>query len=276
MIKFHPHEAQLKAFAEGVLRPAESIILSAHADMCEECREKLDSYTSQLAHELFDDLEACGDNLSQGVVSRDFAVMFESITSESKESGNAFSRYECVDSHIKGSNHEPNVSHHLDNMTRSQELSFVMNAEQASIQSQFDSLELDSRKFNLPPTLRRLLNRTGDWSHMVGKLWQCPVSIGGGYLAQFIYMETNGGVPEHTHKGNEFTLVINGSFEDEMESYNTGDFVLMDNSKTHTPLSKAHEGCLVFSIIDQPLSFTSGWARLINPLSNIYFKVNSQ
>ena len=79
-------------------------------------------------------------------------------------------------------------------------------------------------------------------------------------------------VNEHTHRGTEYTLVIDGEFSDGLEKYDTGDFIYMDGDKTHSPKSDASEGCLVFSIVDQPLHFTSGFARLLNPFSHLFFR----
>ena len=89
--------------------------------------------------------------------------------------------------------------------------------------------------------------------------------------ANFIYMEKGGRVPEHTHKGSEITLVLDGEFTDGLSHYDTGDFIIMNDSHVHTPQSDADEGCLVFSIVDQPLHFTSGLARLLNPFSQLFF-----
>ena len=98
------------------------------------------------------------------------------------------------------------------------------------------------------------------------------MDIGGDTVANFIYMEKGGSVPEHTHRGSEMTLVINGEFSDGISEYDTGDFMVMNGEHKHSPSTQADEGCLVFSIVDKPLHFTSGWARLINPFSHLFFK----
>jgi len=135
------------------------------------------------------------------------------------------------------------------------------------------TIEVDGKEFNLPATLCRFIDRIGEWTHLLGKLWLAPVDLGEGRLAQFIYMENGGSVPEHTHKGSECTLVIDGAFEDGLSDYDSGDYILLDRSHTHAPQSD--KGCLVFNLIDQPLYFTNGWAKLINPLSHLYFNANS-
>lgn len=134
-----------------------------------------------------------------------------------------------------------------------------------------DFIELDGRRFPLPRALQRYADSTGNWSLMPGKLWQAPVDMGINGKANFIYMEKGGRVPEHTHKGSEITLVINGEFSDGLADYDSGDFMIMDASHKHTPYSNADEGCLVFTVVDKPLHFTSGLARLLNPFSHLFF-----
>lgn len=133
-------------------------------------------------------------------------------------------------------------------------------------------LELDGKHFALPRALARYTHKTGNWSRLVGKLWQAPVDLGQDGQANFIYMEKGGKVPEHTHKGTEFTLVIDGQFSDGLADYDCGDFTIMDSTKKHMPFSEADEGCLVFTMVDKPLHFTSGLARLLNPFSQLFFK----
>lgn len=146
----------------------------------------------------------------------------------------------------------------------------VFNSSQLSATA--STLELDGKSFVLPRSLGKFANKTRGWKKLVGKLWQAQVDLGGDTRAEFIYMEKGGSVPEHTHRGNEWTLVINGEFEDGANHYETGDLILLDSEHTHTPVSNDPDGCLVFSIVDKPLHFTSGIARLLNPFSHLFFK----
>jgi putative transcriptional regulator len=142
----------------------------------------------------------------------------------------------------------------------------------ASFEASNTSIELDGKFFELPRALRRYVNNTGNWSRLVGKLWQAPVDLGDIGKANFIYMEKGGRVPEHTHKGTEITLVIAGQYGDGTSEYDCGDFTLLNNQHKHLPHSEADDGCLVFTIVDQPLHFTAGIARLLNPFSHLFFK----
>lgn len=137
-------------------------------------------------------------------------------------------------------------------------------------------LELNGRHFTLPSTLARISDKIGSWTQILGKLWFAPVNIGGVGQCQLIYMDAGSSVPEHSHKGNEITLVINGMFEDGMSQYQNGDFIALNDQHTHTPRAISSQGCLVMSLLDEPLHFTSGVARLINPLSHLYFKMSTR
>ena len=160
----------------------------------------------------------------------------------------------------------PEFANMLAKITQMPEAEKVVPAQESN------TIELDGRHFTLPRALSRYAQKTGNWSRLIGNLWQAPVELGPIGKANFIYMEKGGKVPEHTHKGTELTLVLDGEFSDGIANYDSGDFILRDSSHVHSPHSEADEGCLVFSIVDQPLHFTSGIARLLNPFSQLFFK----
>lgn len=164
---------------------------------------------------------------------------------------------------------EPLDSQYLDMVSKITELPIVDNLESTANNA---TIELDGKFFELPRALRKYAKNTGNWSRLVGKLWQAPVDLGDIGKANFIYMEKGGRVPEHTHKGTEMTLVIDGQYGDGIAEYDCGDFTLMNNRHKHLPHSEADDGCLVFTIVDQPLHFTAGIARLLNPFSHLFFK----
>jgi len=85
------------------------------------------------------------------------------------------------------------------------------------------------------------------------------------YTAKFYKIKAGKELPEHTHKGNEYTLVMDGAFSDDAGSYHAGDFILADNTTRHTP--RAHEDCdcICFAVMDAPLKLTGFWGRMLNP-----------
>ncbi|MCJ8316030.1 ChrR family anti-sigma-E factor [Idiomarina sp.] len=134
-----------------------------------------------------------------------------------------------------------------------------------------ETLYLEGRRFTLPRTLAHNSHRIGKWSKLVGKLWRAPLTLDNGNQTNLIYMAPGAKVPEHTHKGKEATLVLDGVFNDEKDEYKDGDFVLLDPSKTHTPETQEQD-CLTLATLDAPLHFTSGISRLLNPFSSLFFR----
>ncbi len=229
------------------MSPAISLMVSAHCDMCEKCQRFVEIETESLAAQMVSNANAMARDNTE--MSLQFGDMLSQIT-------------ELPSSKQNNSTMEQSIEYRepLKKRTSFQTLAGV------------NTIELDGRVFTLPRTLHRYIDKTGNWSSLVGKLWQAPVDLGNQGVANFIFMGSGGSVPEHTHRGTEYTLVIDGEFSDGLNRYDTGDFIFMDGEKTHTPQSEGKEGCLVFSIVDQPLHFTSGLARLLNPFSHLFFR----
>ncbi len=132
-------------------------------------------------------------------------------------------------------------------------------------------IRVQGQSIEVPSVLSIFAELAGHWQSVVGHLWQKAVSgHGSPYQIDFIYMEAGGKIPRHTHRGREFTLVLQGSFSDELGRYGVGDLVVRNGVDEHTPYSD--EGCLCLAVIDAPLHFTAGLARLLNPFSRLFFK----
>jgi putative transcriptional regulator len=71
-------------------------------------------------------------------------------------------------------------------------------------------------------------------------------------------------VPAHTHKGFEYTVILSGSFSDELGVYSQGDFIARDASHHHSPTAMQNEDCICLTVLNAPLKFT-GWYRILNP-----------
>ena len=71
-------------------------------------------------------------------------------------------------------------------------------------------------------------------------------------------------VPTHTHKGFEYTVILSGSFSDELGVYSQGDFIARDATHKHSPTALQNEDCICLTVLNAPLKFT-GWYRLLNP-----------
>jgi putative transcriptional regulator len=82
-------------------------------------------------------------------------------------------------------------------------------------------------------------------------------------------MEPNGSVPQHTHKGFELTLLLEGSFHDEEGEYVKGDFIMLDGQHLHNPISSS--GCLCYTVANDSMHFTQGINKLLNPIGSFIY-----
>ena len=76
-------------------------------------------------------------------------------------------------------------------------------------------------------------------------------------------------MPRHTHRGNEYTLVLEGGFSDGGNQYGPGDFTAKDPSDTHQPVVDEDGECLCLVVLDAPLRLTGAMGKLINPFLRI-------
>jgi putative transcriptional regulator len=80
------------------------------------------------------------------------------------------------------------------------------------------------------------------------------------------HIKAGGRIPEHTHRGSEMTLVLEGGFSDADGSYHKGDFILREPTDVHAPTAVQSEDCICLAVLDAPLKFTGWKYRWMNPL----------
>lgn len=122
---------------------------------------------------------------------------------------------------------------------------------------------------NLPKPLRRFVTREFSklpWTGMSRNIKEFELPItGNGYTAKFYKIAAGKELPVHTHRGNEYTLVLDGSFSDKAGEYHKGDFILADTHTIHQPRAANDADCICFAVMDAPLKLTGFFGRMLNP-----------
>jgi len=128
-------------------------------------------------------------------------------------------------------------------------------------------IEIKGQQYPLPAPLNHVnLGKTTN----VGKLTRARIQLDEGEIhSSLLHIEPGGSVPSHTHKGFELTVLLNGSFTDEKGTYQKGDFIMLDKSHHHNPVSEA--GCLCFTVANDALHFTQGFNKLLNPIGGLIY-----
>ncbi|MGR5156032.1 ChrR family anti-sigma-E factor [Vibrio owensii] len=125
-------------------------------------------------------------------------------------------------------------------------------------------VEVAGKDFKLPKTLSRFSDLVGEWKSYGGKVYSAQLDLGEDARVNLMYISEDVRIPQHTHKGQESTLVLHGGFSDEDGHYEAGDMMVRDGSVKHSPFTKPGEDCLCLTVLTEPMIFTQGVARIFN------------
>ena len=73
-------------------------------------------------------------------------------------------------------------------------------------------------------------------------------------------------VPSHTHRGEEFTLVLSGGYADGDDHFGKGDVSLADSAKDHAPVADSNGPCLCLTVRNGATRLTGPIGRFLNPV----------
>ena len=125
------------------------------------------------------------------------------------------------------------------------------------------------RREGTPAILQRLMR--GDFSDLswkkIGSAMRISYLKTGDTEHEFAlyHIKAGGRIPEHTHRGGEMTLVLEGGFSDANGSYHAGDFLYRRPGDVHSPTALQSEDCICLAVLDAPLKFTDWRFRWMNP-----------
>ncbi|QYJ84935.1 ChrR family anti-sigma-E factor [Shewanella mesophila] len=247
MIKHHPTSSVLRHFVAGELPVSVAVIVASHVELCDECRAAVQLLTEQAAAQAFDDT-VMGEALS-GLQS-DTPI-------EDDEFFKAFDFDAATVSDITGSD----AANMIESIT---EQSALINS---ALAQTVNEIEISGTRIKLPRAIKSIALR--EWQGL-GKLSRARLALEDQELrASLLHIDKGGSVPCHTHKGFEITLILRGSFEDEMGSYREGDFMWLDGDHTHQPVTK--EGCVCLTVSSDAIHFTQGMSQLLNPIGRFIY-----
>ncbi len=72
-------------------------------------------------------------------------------------------------------------------------------------------------------------------------------------------------IPRHTHGDEELTLILRGSYTDEVGDFARGDLADLDGEVLHAPLAVGDEPCICLIATSAPLRFRTIFGRLVQP-----------
>lgn len=121
----------------------------------------------------------------------------------------------------------------------------------------------------VPEPLRAYLPQSLDnlkWISRGRGVREYPIKMGTeGFSVSLLAIEPGQAIPNHTHRGREYTVVLEGAYEDGGMMVQAGDLVCNDDTDVHRPIADQRDGCLCLAVIDAPLRFKGPLGWVINP-----------
>ncbi|NJO31910.1 MAG: transcriptional regulator [Rhodospirillales bacterium] len=114
----------------------------------------------------------------------------------------------------------------------------------------------------------RALTRS-NWRFVAPGIKQLMLDTKSSPRARLLKLKPGTVLPEHSHRGTELTLLLAGSYQDELGRFVRGDFAELDEGVTHKPMVDEGEECIALIVTERPLKFNGLMARLAQPLIGI-------
>ncbi|WP_237056986.1 ChrR family anti-sigma-E factor [Microbulbifer sediminum] len=229
MIRHHPDNNLLVEYASGSLPWAMSLAVSAHLQLCPQCRRE-NEHLNHIGGGLLEGCEpqeTTGDALDR---------LMQRIDAEPTAGG------------ATGPERAPESPKSRSRNTRD---------------------DRDPALARLPRVIRKLIgdNRPLKWRRVSPSLKTTRLTTGQDrYEVAFQRICRGGKVVEHDHRGREVTLVLYGSFSDADGVYTPGDFLLREPGEVHQPIATQDQECLCLSVVEAPVHVKGPLGWLVNPL----------
>lgn len=226
----HPSIELLTEYASGSLPLSHALCVAAHLEHCEVCQQQL-SKLNALGASFFDEQSqhviAENEEANEALKSKVFAMLDE----------------------------QP-----LETAT----LNKVVG------QSFSESFDAGQSGYRVPKSLRQFIPQTYDelsWTNLTPSLKVATlVNDKDGSQVALSRTKPGGRMAHHAHSGDEFTVVLEGSFSDETGIYHKGDFVHRNAHDKHQPIVTKDAECICLMVTDAPIQFTGFFTRWLNPL----------
>lgn len=276
MINHHPSHTILQQFVDGTLPASVAVIVASHVEMCPRCQQLVHQLTELAAANAFDldidsatfDTEGKTTDDSEHQLPSGFEEFLADLDNVphaeddniADEADNMIGQTAnaVVDSNNNATSIEATM---LDQITR-------LPVEKAvTLPKTITEIEVSGQRIALPNAIKSLALK--EWQGL-GKISRARINLDDETRrTSLLHIDKGGSVPHHTHKGFEITLLLQGSFEDEMGTYHAGDFIWLSGEHTHNPVTQ--EGCVCLTVSSDALHFTQGVSQLFNPLGKLIY-----
>ncbi len=105
-----------------------------------------------------------------------------------------------------------------------------------------------------------------NWRPVIRGLEEAELPLSGeDFNVRLIRVAAGAAMPQHSHQGSEYTLILTGAYQDCSGRYQRGDVQVADGDVDHQPTADAGEPCVCLIVTDAPIKLTGPVGRLLNP-----------
>lgn len=229
-IHYHPDESLLAAYSAGSLALSYALCVATHIDMCPQCRSNM-RHLNTLGGHFFDQMKpkSGGDELRDKVFS-----MLDTSTLPADSNNQA-----VLDDQQDQHKHQNSSQY----------------------RGQNDQIPRSLKQF-IPNNYKAL-----DWQRISPSIHQAHLCTDNhGAQVALIKIKPGGTLAQHTHTGDEFTLLLKGAFSDESGLYQHGDFIVRNDNHKHSTVATMDSDCICLTVLDAPIQFTGLLRRWLNPI----------
>ncbi|MEM7069978.1 MAG: ChrR family anti-sigma-E factor [Pseudomonadota bacterium] len=148
-------------------------------------------------------------------------------------------------------------------------------AEKRQPDNHIDALPARYRKWSdLPNALSDYVDSSIDeidWSRVGPGIWQKKLQLSKGANSKLRLLRIANGynVPEHGHRGQELTLILQGAYQDEIGRFAAGDVADLDEEIEHQPKVVSDVDCICLAATEAPTRFKGLVSRMMQPFVGI-------
>lgn len=107
------------------------------------------------------------------------------------------------------------------------------------------------------------------WRALGHGIHHMPLLARNAVSARLLRIAPGRAVFEHSHAGNEITLVLRGSYTAGGKNFRRGDFEMADDTVSHRPTAGSEDICVCLAVTDAPLRFGNWLGRMVQPFIGI-------
>ena len=122
----------------------------------------------------------------------------------------------------------------------------------------------------MPNMINNLVGKTSDeipWRFRLPGISDYQISNDNGEEISLLKAEPGTKIFQHTHEGQEATLVLSGALQDGEKIMEAGDVSMVDETHTHNPSIIGTEPCICLIVMSGKVKFTGRFTRAFNLLT---------